>query len=147
MTPNILQEKPMRPQNTINTERIKNINIRKSEIKKLRLVRTLEYYDIPQLFIAEDTIGVRYLCLLYNVEENGELKVIGVAVSTDRLNDFVKGHIGLLTMFTSPELEDSIFHVHMKEEGIYAEHYNGILDSSMLPDEGYFFNNDQIKRC
>ena len=116
-------------------------------MKKLRLVRTLEYYDIPPLFIAEDTIGARYLCLLYNVEENGELKVIGVAVSTDRLNDFVKGHIGLLTMFTSPELEDSIFHVHMKEEGIYAEHYNGILDSSMLPDEGYFFNNDQIKRC
>lgn len=109
-------------------------------MKKLRIIRILEHYDVPQLFIAEDILGVRYLCLLYGIEENGELKVIGVAVSTDRLNDFVKGHIDLLTMFTSPELEDSIFNIHMKEDGIYAEHYNGVLYSSMLPEKGYFYN-------
>ena len=40
------------------------------------------------------------------------------------------------------EFEDSIFHIHMKEKGIYAEHYNGVLDSLMLPDEGYFYNDD-----
>lgn len=96
---------------------------------------------MPQLFIAEDAIGVRFLCLLYDIANDGELKIIGVAVSADKLNDFVKGHIDLLMMFTSPELEDSIFHVHMKEEGIYAERYNGVLDSSMLPDEGYFYND------
>lgn len=111
-------------------------------MNKLRLIRTLVYYDVPQLFIAEDDNGVRYLCLLYSVEENGELKIIGVTVSADKLNDFIKGHVDLLTMFTSPELEDSIFHIHMKEEGIYAEHYNGVLDSSMLPDEGYFYDID-----
>lgn len=110
-------------------------------MKKLRIIRILEYYDVPQLYIAEDVLGVRYLCLLYDVEENGELKVIGVAVSKDKLNDFIKGHIDLLTMYTSPELEDSIFHIHMKEEGIYAEQYHGILDPSMLPDEGYFYND------
>ena len=109
-------------------------------MKKLRLVRTLEYYDVPQLFIAEDTIGVRYLCLLYDITNDGELRIIGVTVSDDKLNDFIKGYIDLLAMFTSPELEDSIFNVHIKEEGIYAEHYNGVLDSSMLPDEGYFYN-------
>lgn len=115
-------------------------------MNKLRLIRTLVYYDVPQLFIAEDENGVRYLCLLYSVEENGELKIIGVTVSADKLNDFIKGHVELLTMFTSPELEDSIFHIHMKEEGIYAEHYNGVFDSSMLPDEGYFYNID-CKKC
>ena len=111
-------------------------------MNKLRLIRILVYYDVPQLFIAEDDNGVCYLCQLYDVEENGELKIIGVTVSADKLNDFIKGHIDLLTMFTSPELEDSIFHVHMKEEGIYAEHCSGILDSSMLPDEGYFYDTD-----
>ena len=111
-------------------------------VNKLRLIRIIEYYDVPQLFIAEDNNGVCYLCQLYDVEENGELKIIGVTVSVDRLNEFVKGHADLLTMFTSTELEDSIFLIHMKEDGIYAERYNGVLDSSMLPDEGYFYNTD-----
>lgn len=109
---------------------------------KLRLIRIIEYYDVPQLFIAEDDNGVCYLCQLYDVEENGELKIIGVTVSVGKLNEFVKGHVDLLTMFTSPELEDSIFLIHIKEDGIYAERYNGVLDSSMLPDEGYFYNTD-----
>ena len=118
----------------------------KKDMNKLRLVRTLVYYDVPQLFIAEDDNGVLYLCLLYDVEENDELKIIGVIVSSDKLNDFIKGHIDLLTMFTSPELEDSIFHIHMKEDGIYTERYNGVLDSSMLPEEGYFYtdNNNSL---
>ena len=111
-------------------------------VNKLRLIRIIEYYDVPQLFIAEDNNGVCYLCQLYDVEENGELKIIGVTVSVDRLNEFVKGYADLLTMFTSTELEDSIFLIHMKEDGIYAERYNGVLDSSMLPDEGYFYNTD-----
>lgn len=110
-------------------------------MNKLRLVRTLVYYDVPQLFIAEDDNSVSYLCLLYDVEENSELKIIGVTVSADKLNDFIKGYIDLLTMFSSPELEDSIFHIHIKEDGIYAEHYNGVLYSSMLPDEGYFYTD------
>ena len=111
-------------------------------VNKLRLIRIIEYYDVPQLFIAEDNNGVRYLCQLYDVEENGELKIIGVTVSVGKLNEFVKGHVDLLTMFTSPELEDSIFLIHMKEDGIYAERYNGVLDASMLPDEGYFHDTD-----
>ena len=111
-------------------------------VNKLRLIRIIEYYDVPQLFIAEDDNGVCYLCQLYDVEENGELKIIGVTVSVGKLNEFVKGHVDLLTMFTSPELEDSIFLIHVKEDGIYAERYNGVLDSSMLPDEGYFYDTD-----
>ena len=111
-------------------------------VNKLRLIRIIEYYDVPQLFIAEDDNGVCYLCQLYDVEENGELKIIGVTVSVGKLNEFVKGHVDLLTMFTSPELEDSIFLIHVKEDGIYAERYNGVLDSSMLLDEGYFYDTD-----
>lgn len=110
-------------------------------MRTLKIIRILEYYDVPQLFIAEDAIGMRYLCLLYDVEENGELKVIGVAVSVGKLNDFVKGHIDLLAMFVSPEMENSIFFIHMKENGIFAEQYRGVLDTSMLPDEGYFYND------
>lgn len=110
-------------------------------MKKLKIIKILEYYDVPQLFIAEDVLGVRYLCQLYKVEENGELKVIGVVVSKNRLDDFVKGYIDLLTMFTSPELEDPIFHVYVKDDGIYAEKYDGVLEPFMLPDKGYFYDD------
>ena len=117
-------------------------------MNKLKLVRTLEYYDVPQLFIAEDDNGASFLCMLYDIANDGELKIIGVIVSDDKLNDFIKGQVDLLTMFTSQEFEDSMFHIHMKEEGIYAEHYKGVLDSSMLPDEGYFYNdNYRIRIC
>lgn len=37
-------------------------------VNKLRLIRIIEYYDVPQLFIAEDDNGVCYLCQLYDVE-------------------------------------------------------------------------------
>lgn len=110
-------------------------------MRKLRIIRILEYYDVPQLFIAEDAIGMRYLCQLYDIEEDGELKIIAVALSIDRLNDFVKGHIDLLSMFRNPEMEDSIYMVQMKEDGIFAERYVGDLSEEMLPDEGYFYND------
>ena len=115
-------------------------------MKKFRFVRTLEYYDVPQLFIAEDDDGVSFLCMLYDITNGGELNAIGVSVSKDRLNDFINGNIDLLTMFISPESEDYIFHVQMNEYGIYAEKYEGVLESFMLPDKGYFYNDDQRKR-
>lgn len=110
-------------------------------MRKLRIIRILEYYDVPQLFIAEDAIGVRFLCLLYDIANDGELNIIGVTVSADKLNDFIKGHIDLLTMFKYPEVEGAIYHVYMREDGIFAEHFRSTIDSSMLPDEGYFYND------
>ena len=110
-------------------------------MRKLRLIRILEYYDVPQLFIAEDVLGMRYLCLLYDIENNGELKVVGVIASAEKLNDFIKGHIDLLSMFRDPEVEDSIYSIMMKEDSISAERFIGILDDSMLPDEGYYYND------
>lgn len=101
----------------------------------------MEYYDVPQLFIAEDAIGVRYLCLLYDIAKDGELKIIGVMVSADKLNSFIKGHVDLLTMFTSPEMDNSIFKIHIKEDVIYAVPYNGILDAQMLPDAEYYYDD------
>ena len=87
-------------------------------MNKLKFVRTLEYYDVPQLFIAEDDNGASFLCMLYDIATDGGLKIIGVTLSDDKLNDFIKGQIDLLTMFTSPEFEDSIFYIYY---GIYLE--------------------------
>lgn len=110
-------------------------------MRKLRIIRILEYYDVPQLFIAEDAIGMRYLSQLYDIEDDGEMKIISVAASSDKLNDFVKGHIDLLSMFRDPEMDDSYYMVSMKEDGIYADRYSGDLEDYMLPEEGYFYND------
>ena len=110
-------------------------------MRKLTITRILEYYNVPQLFIAEDVIGVRYLCLLYNIEDDGELKVIGVATSANKLNDFVKGHIDLRSMFIDPEMDGSIYDIEMTEDGVFSKLFCGDIDESMLPDEGYFFND------
>lgn len=109
-------------------------------MKKLRFVRTLEYYDVPQIFICEDDDGVNFLCMLYDITNGGELNAIGVSVSKDRLSEFINGNVDLLTMFISPESKDSIFSVQINEYGIYAEKYEGELKSFMLPDKGYFYN-------
>ena len=111
-------------------------------MNKLKLVRTLEYYDVPQLFIAEDDNGAGFLCMLYDITNSGELNAIGVSVSKDRLSEFINGNVDLLAMFISPESKDSIFSVQINEYGIYAENYEGELESFMLPDEGYFYNKN-----
>lgn len=108
---------------------------------KLKLIRILEYYDVPQLFIAADVRELQYLCMLYDIADDGELKVIGVTVSKNKLNDFIKGHFDLLSMFREQETDDSLFSIHMNEDTIYAEPFQGELDNSMLPDEGYYFDD------
>lgn len=111
-------------------------------MKKLRFVRTLEYYDVPQIFTCEDDNDVNFLCMLYDITNGGELNAIGVSVSKDRLSEFINGNVDLLTIFISPESKDSIFSVQINEYGIYAEKYEGELESFMLPDEGYFYNKN-----
>lgn len=109
-------------------------------MKKLKLIRILEYYDVPQLFIADDASGIHYLCLLYNIEDDGELKTIAVSVSPSRLNEFIKGHIDLLSVFSNPETGYSLYDIKMKEDALYAHRFSNRLSQSMLPDEGYYFN-------
>lgn len=111
-------------------------------MKKLRFVRTLEYYDVSQIFTCKDDNGVNFLCMLYDITNGGELNAIGVSVSKDRLSEFINGNVDLLSMFISPESKDSIFSVQINEYGIYAEKYEGELESFMLPDKGYFYNKN-----
>lgn len=110
-------------------------------MRELSIIRILEYYDVPQLFVAEDVVGMRYLCQLYDILEDGELKVLGVAVSNNKLNDFIKGHIDLLSMFVDREIAGSIFDINMTSKGIYAKLFEGNIADSMLPDAGYFYDD------
>ena len=52
-----------------------------SIMKELILIKTLEYYDVPQILVAADATGTNYLCTLYkNDAEDGYL-YLGVQIS------------------------------------------------------------------
>ena len=40
-------------------------------MRLLTLIETLEYYDVPQIFVAADATGTNYLCTLYQNDESG----------------------------------------------------------------------------
>ena len=90
-------------------------------MRTLKIIRNLVYYDVPQIFIAVDAVDIRYVCLHSECTDDGDLKYIAVQISKDRLNDFIKGHVDLLTVLTKPELENSNFIVTISNEDVTAE--------------------------
>ncbi|OUO36124.1 hypothetical protein B5F83_09410 [Muribaculum sp. An289] len=110
-------------------------------MRTLNIIRILECYDIPQLFVAEDSVGTRYLCLHYEIDDAGDLKYIAIQVSPNKLNDFIKGHIDLRSMLLNVEQDGSVFIATYDGENITAEDYRGEIESKMLPQSGYYFDD------
>lgn len=111
-------------------------------MRHLILRRTLEFYDVPQIFVAQDTMRVNYLCLLY--AQNDAYEYIAVQVSELRLDNFVSGHLDLRQMFLEPEQDNSIFHVSVRDEHITADRLlqPDDITEDMLPEPGYYFAAD-----
>lgn len=99
------------------------------------------YYDVPQIFIAEDAVGIHYLCLHTECTDDGDLKYIAVQISKEKLNDFIKGHIDLFSVFANPEIDNSNFIVTISNEDVTADFYFSDFPIEYLPDEGYFFDD------
>ena len=68
----------------------------------LNHIKTLIYYDEPQLFVAHDQLDVSYICLLIDSQDVSG-KYVCTPVSKGRLNDFISGSIDLLSVIKSPE--------------------------------------------
>lgn len=80
----------------------------------------LEFYDVPQLFIAKDKADTRFMCVLY---EDG-------------------GGIDLRALILAPELEDEYFIVTFQNNEYEIRPFHGVLKEEMLPEEGYLFSGD-----
>lgn len=108
--------------------------------KYINHIQTLLFYDIPQIFYGEDTIGSKYICLL--IKNNGDhLKYICTPISKNRLFDFNKGHIDLRTIYVEPEISEYYFcGIDDFSVGtIELKLYEGIsLEEAWLPDPGFF---------
>ena len=75
-------------------------------MRQLTLIQTLEYYDVPQILIAVDATGTRYLCTLYEQTGVG-YNYIGVQISEPRLMAFVGGQLDLREAYINPEVDNA----------------------------------------
>lgn len=62
-------------------------------MRKLIAKNILEFYDVPQLFVATDAMDINYLCVLYSQENSCEY--LAVQISALRLRAFLAGDIDL----------------------------------------------------
>ena len=111
---------------------------------KLKITEILEYYDVPQLFVATDAIETSYLCLTYDIDETGVLNCIALSISKDRLNDFITGHLELKEIYLHPEMD--LFDVIVEGDNVEATVREQAATDDMLPDEGYFQEDHRGKR-
>ena len=101
----------------------------------------LIWHDVPQLFVANDSIGGIYLCLA--TEMTSEMpRYLVVAVSPTRLRALKTGHIDLYTIFAKPELE-AWFQINAFEENLLVAEQMPELDNipeDWLPSPNAFLN-------
>ena len=115
-------------------------------MRPLTLMQTLEYYDVPQIFVATDAMGTRYLCTLFdNVEEEG-YKYIGVQLSEPRLMAFIGGQLDLREAYLHPEVETAVYLVEAQKGTLTATTILQPQDitENMLPEAGYYFDASEL---
>ena len=112
-------------------------------MRNLTINRILEFYDVPQIFVAKDIMGINYLCLLYNHADDLGYLHIGVQISLQKLEMFIKGQIDLRDVYLYPEVDNSLYDISVKHNVITADIFSfAEIPDYMLPDEGYFYSID-----
>jgi hypothetical protein len=110
-------------------------------MRKLTLIHTLEYYDVPQILIAVDAMNTHYLCTLYASDGDG-YQYLGVQISEPRLLAFIGGQLDLREAYLHPEVDNALYLVSCRKEQLTADSLiqpNDVTED-MLPEAGYFFD-------
>ena len=112
----------------------------------LTLIKTLEYYDVPQIMVAADATGTNYLCTLYQNDTESGYLYLGVQISEPRLMAFVGGQLDLRDAYVHPEVENALYIVTAKQEVLTATTILQPQDISedMLPETGYFYDASDL---
>ncbi len=115
-------------------------------MRQLALNQILEYYDVPQILVATDATGTRYLCTLYSQSETEGYKYIGVQISEPRLMAFIGGQLDLRDAYLHPEVENAVYSVTAQKEVLTAITPLSQQDitEDMLPEAGYFFDTSDL---
>lgn len=102
----------------------------------IRIERILDFYDVPQLFIARDAFETLYLCLLYTDEQ--ECRYTAIRISGKRIEEFLSGKTDLRELFLSPETGAEYFDVTLaNNEYQITSSVPAPLSEDRLPEKGY----------
>ena len=131
----------------VENEIFSNVELNYATIMRpLTLIHTLEFYDVPQIFVAADATGTNYLCTLYqNDNERGYL-YLGVQISEPRLMAFFGGQLDLREAYIHPEVDNALYVVTAKQEVLTATVILQPQDVSekMLPEAGYYYDTSDL---
>lgn len=115
-------------------------------MRPLTLMQTLEYYDVPQIFVAADAMGTRYLCTLFDKADSDGYQYVGVQISEPRLMAFIGGQLDLREAYLHPEVENAVYLVVAQKGTLTAATLLQQQDitENMLPETGYYFDASEL---
>lgn len=103
---------------------------------QLTVEKVLDFYDIPQLFVARDGFNTLYLCLLFDDEPIA--KYTAIRISDHRLKDFTNGSLDLRTIYEHPEVAGEYFDVSFSDDAYHVSPTAfSTISEDRLPAEGY----------
>lgn len=109
--------------------------------KTLNLSQVLVFYDVPEIFLATDSVGTQFLCLL--VESNIHLlKYIAVAISKMRLHNLLFGNIDLRQVISEPENNEWFVFDEIDKPIIANLWTESQLPEDYLPEPGFIFQEN-----
>lgn len=115
-------------------------------MRQLTLNQVFEYYDVPQIMMATDATGTRYLCTLFDCSESTGYQYVGVQISEPRLMAFLGGQLDLREAYLHPEVENALYLVNARDEVLTANEvlHKEDLNEEMLPDSGYYYDASDL---
>lgn len=111
-------------------------------MRPLTLIKTLEYYDVPQILVAVDSIGTNYLCTLYKNDAESGYLYLGVQISETRLTVFTDGKFELRDAYVHPEADRGLYLVAATDGALHVVKPLQLqeIPEEMLPEAGYTFS-------
>ncbi|MEA5472001.1 DUF6575 domain-containing protein [Spirulina sp. 06S082] len=103
---------------------------------KLEIIKVLDWYDGPRLFIAENASGTRYIAFWADEGENESLWLYS-SVSESRIASVISGRFDLRSIYKNAE-DGRVFLVHLLHDNnraLVEVLSPEQLDSEILPPE------------
>jgi len=109
---------------------------------KLNVVKILDYYDYPQIFLSKDIFDSNFICVIGDVQDN-YLYYIGVKITVQELKDLYKNTIDISALFTNEPAKSFInFKLNQdSDEDISANETTLAEISDFIPDEGLYIED------
>ncbi|WP_146750245.1 DUF6575 domain-containing protein [Pseudomonas sp. RIT411] len=114
-------------------------------MKSLSLVHVLLDYDYPQVFVARDIIGVRYICMVCEETAKGPVFVC-MPISSKRCDALLKGKVDLRIVYDEPEVRE-YYLAEPDNLNVEFQARHQVMDAlplNWLPEPGLTFDFDEV---